>query len=268
MPTLDELLSKLWDDYCKVNPHARGVYNLLKDRGERIVNDHIAFRTFNLSNVGIDVVARVFKNSGYKAMGDYTFPEKKLEAKHYEHEDKKRPKIFVSELKTEAFSSNLQSIVQSLVKQVDETMTSQWDFVVSGRLWQPITYTCYERLREESEYAAWLAAFGFRANHFTILINALEGFETVVELNQCLKDNGFRLNSSGGEVKGSPSVYLEQSSTLAGPATVEFADGPREIPGCYYEFAKRYPLGTGELFQGFVARSADKIFESTDKEPS
>ncbi len=31
------------------------------------------------------------------------------------------------------------------------------------------------------------------------------------------------------------------------------------------EFAHRYPLPNGNLFQGFVAKSADKIFESTNR---
>ena len=40
----------------------------------------------------------------------------------------------------------------------------------------------------------------------------------------------------------------------------------RDLSGVsrYYELAKRYPLPSGELFQGFVPASADKIFESTD----
>jgi len=37
----------------------------------------------------------------------------------------------------------------------------------------------------------------------------------------------------------------------------------RDVPTCYYEFAKRYPGPDGKLFPGFVAASADKIFEST-----
>ncbi len=37
-----------------------------------------------------------------------------------------------------------------------------------------------------------------------------------------------------------------------------------EIPSCFYEFAKRYPQADGELYTGFVAASADKIFESTN----
>jgi len=45
---------------------------------------------------------------------------------------------------------------------------------------------------------------------------------------------------------------------------VQFTDGKKEIPSCYFEFAKRYLLDSGELYQGFIAKSADKIFESTN----
>lgn len=107
-------------------------------------------------------------------------------------------------------------------------------------------------------------AFGFRANHFTVFINNLKKFSEVSQVNTFLKENGFRLNSSGGEIKGSKDELLEQSSTMSGLAEVNFKDGKREIPSCYYEFAKRYPDNSGKLYQGFVAKSADKIFESTN----
>jgi len=45
---------------------------------------------------------------------------------------------------------------------------------------------------------------------------------------------------------------------------VTFSDTEHTIPGCFYEFAKRYPQSNGSLYQGFIAASADKIFESTD----
>ena len=55
-----------------------------------------------------------------------------------------------------------------------------------------------------------------------------------------------------------------QSSTRADAVDVMFADGVFRVPSCYYEFARRYPLPSGELFQGFVPTSANKLFESTD----
>jgi hypothetical protein len=45
---------------------------------------------------------------------------------------------------------------------------------------------------------------------------------------------------------------------------VQFTDGTRNIPSCFYEFARRYPMANGQLYGGFVAASADKIFESTN----
>jgi hypothetical protein len=35
----------------------------------------------------------------------------------------------------------------------------------------------YLSLLEESEYAAWMYVYGFRANHFTINVNALTNFK-------------------------------------------------------------------------------------------
>jgi hypothetical protein len=151
------------------------------------------------------------------------------------------------------------------VAQVDPTSVNTPEILWSGRLWEVPSFEEYRLLMGESEYAAWLSIIGLRANHFTISVNALKKFDDLKALNAFLKENGFQLNASGGEIKGSPEVYLEQSSTLAREVPVEFTDGTYSIPSCYYEFAKRYPLPNGELFQGFVARSADKIFESTDR---
>ncbi|MNL20374.1 hypothetical protein D3C87_1416210 [compost metagenome] len=106
--------------------------------------------------------------------------------------------------------------------------------------------------------------YGFRANHFTINTNALKGFQTLEELNNFLEASGWELNASGGKIKGNPEQLLEQSSTLADLYDIDFKEGTLKVPSCYYEFALRYPMANGELYQGFVASSADKIFESTD----
>ena len=143
-------------------------------------------------------------------------------------------------------------------------MENQFDFTSIGRPWSVSTKT-YNDLLKESDYAAWVSAFGYRPNHFTVFINVLKKFSDITFLNTYLKDKGYKLNSSGGEIKGSKEVCLEQSSTLANTIEVEFSDGKLSIPACYYEFAKRYPMKNGELYQGFVAASADKIFESTSR---
>jgi hypothetical protein len=171
--------------------------------------------------------------------------------------------VFISELLVEQCSEALQSIVHRLVDNLDPQATTADNFLYSGRHWD-LDYPTYQHLLEESEYAAWLAAWGFRANHFTVSVNHLSQFRTLAEVNQRLKDEGYRLNSSGGEIKGSPEELLEQSSTMADRAEVRFADRAASIPSCFYEFALRYPKADGQLYSGFVAASADKIFESTD----
>ncbi|MFI4875340.1 MAG: 2-oxoadipate dioxygenase/decarboxylase family protein, partial [Blastopirellula sp. JB062] len=134
---------------------------------------------------------------------------------------------------------------------------------VAGRPWQ-VAYEEWKRLRDKSEYAAWLAAHGFCANHFTVLVNALQSIDSLQQLNSLLIERGFQLNGEKGAIQGSPHDYLEQSSTAAPTIDVQFSDGAYAVPGCYFEFARRYPLPNGKLFSGFVAKSADKIFESTD----
>jgi hypothetical protein len=115
----------------------------------------------------------------------------------------------------------------------------------------------YERFYPESEYAAWTAAFGVQVNHFTVFVNALKTFKSLEELNTFLLANHLQLSESGGIIKGTPAEKLEQSSTMARKVRCAFAEGSREILGCYYEFARRY-----DGFQGFIPKSADKIFES------
>ncbi|UOF01686.1 DUF1338 domain-containing protein [Bdellovibrio reynosensis] len=264
MMSLESLLEKMWVDYCQLNPAAKRIYDLFVAKGETVLNDHIALRTFNHPRLGIESLAKHFKKLGYVEKNDYVFVEKKLYAKHYEHPNTDMPKIFISELELEKVSPFVRDTVNKLVDQIPQSVIDSETFAMSGRPW-PMTYSLYSELAKESEYASWVAAYGFRPNHFTVNINKLKNFDDITELNDFIKANGYVLNKSGGEVKGTKADYLEQSSTMASEIPVQFDDGTHNIPGCYYEFAKRYPLENGKLYQGFVAKSADKIFESTNK---
>ncbi len=264
MSDLDKLLQSLWKDYAALNAQAHAIHQLLLERGETVVNDHIAFRTFQHDKVGIPVLAAHFERHGYKARESYEFKAKKLLAKHYEHPDGQYPRVFISELKLSEFSKDLQVTVKHLIDEIRPEDVVHSGFLHAGPLWSPTTYDTYLHLKEESEYAAWMSVFGFRANHFTVLFNALKSFQDLEEFNQFIKDSGYPLNDSGGEIKGSPQDMLEQSSTLAHQVEVQFSDRTATVPACYYEFARRYPMPDGKLFSGFVTQSADKIFESTD----
>lgn len=256
------LFDNIWQQYLTVTPSASKIHHLLGN-GHDVINDHVAYRTFNIEKVNLDKLARHLISIGYTECGQYDFSAKKLTAKHFEHSISTMPKVFISELRVEEFPDEIQQIIHKLVDQIPDNISEQADFLYSGRPWQ-ISSTDYKILLATSEYAAWLAAWGYRANHFTVSINHLEGFDSITDVNDTLKNAGYALNSTGGEIKGDETVKLEQSSTLADKANVEFSDITLEIPSCFYEFAKRYPLANGELYTGFVAASADKIFESTN----
>lgn len=259
-----DLLAKLWDDYRKLTPQAARIHQLLESRGENVVNDHIALRTFSDARTGIERLARPFVQSGWRVAGEYDFPEKKLNARHYEHADADLPKVFISELRLKDCSPAAAKLIASLLDRAPQSTWNREDLALAGRPWD-LSLAEYDALASESEYAGWVAAFGFRANHFTVFVNALKTIASLEQLNTPLKSNGFSLNASGGEVKGTPAQLLEQSSTLADKVEVSFSDGTRLIPSCYYEFARRYRKPDGTLFQGFVPQSANKIFESTNR---
>ncbi|MBZ0242439.1 MAG: DUF1338 domain-containing protein [Bacteroidales bacterium] len=263
MSKVKAIFDRLWADYTTQNPSVQKVHDLFIEKGESVENDHIAFRTFDDPRVNIDVLARVFVEAGYVCKGDYHFETKRLYAKHFEMEG--RPRVFISQLKSADFSPFLQETVKKLVDQIPEKLLKSDELIYSGTSWEKPSFEFYEKLREESEYAAWLYVNGFCANHFTVSVNALKHFESLESVNQLIKDNGFRINDSGGEIKGNPSELLEQSSIRAEMIEVDFVEGKKEIPGCYYEFARRYPDKSGKLYSGFIAKSAEKIFESTDK---
>jgi hypothetical protein len=263
--TTTEIFDKLWKEYAERTPSAQKIKELFQNEGNTVFNDHVAFRTFDDERVNIDVLAKPFIAVGYVESGEYTFEAKKLYAKHYEHvTDKNAPRVFISQLKTKEFSHKLQAVVQKMIDSIPTEELNSNELVFKGRLWELPSFEVYNQLQEETEYAAWLYVNGFCSNHFTVDVNKLDTFDSLQEVNAFLKENGFKMNTSGGEIKGTPAELLEQSSVLADKFPVKFKEVTKEITSCYYEFAYRHAMNNGELYSGFIAASADKIFESTD----
>jgi hypothetical protein len=261
----NKIFDRLWADYIAQNPSAGKIFNLFKNEGESVVNDHVAFRTLDFPGINIDVIAKPFTECGYKAKGEYVFKEKHLFAKHFELEGSTaQPRVFISQLILPECSPSVQKILRESFEMSNYKQLNREEIIFSGTLFSPLSFDVYNRLRNESEYAAWFYVFGFRANHFTVSINSLKKHNSILKVNDLLKRNGFVLNSSGGEIKGTPEDLLQQSSTMADMFTVKFEEGLYDIPACYYEFAQRYPDSDGNLYSGFIAKSADKIFESTN----
>lgn len=248
-----DLLAQLWRDYTALTPQATRIHALLAARGESVRTDHVALRTFDV--LGLAQLAAPFEALGWEARVRYRFADKHLHARYWQHPDPALPKLFISELCIDELPADARMRIAALLAQLPADFApTPW----SGRPWS-VTRADYEALRDVSEYAAWVAAFGFHVNHFTVDVNALTTFAGLAELTAFLVASGFEMNEAGGLVKGSPGEGLEQAATRAEAVDVELADATLRIPSAYYEFARRY-----DGFQGFVPASADKVFESTD----
>jgi len=259
-----QLFKDLWKEYTAQNPSAQAIHNLFTEENELVVNDHVAFRTFDDPRMNIQVLAKKFLKAGYEFVGEYKFEDKHLNAVHLEHPTEDAPRVFISELILSEFSEEFQKVIKKRINSVGNAYYGDPDLIHKGCVWGKPTYADYQYLRKESEYAAWLLVHGFRVNHFTVSINALKKYDTIEKVNQFLKDNGFEMNTSGGEIKGTPEKLLQQSSTLSEIIKFEFEEGEYDIPACFYEFAIRYPNEQGEIFSGFIAANANKIFDSTN----
>ena len=265
----ERFFDSLWNDYVAIAPQAARIREAFLARGERIVNDHVAFRTLSAGPIGLDRLEGHLLDLGYRRYEPYDFPDKKLRAWGYLPAAIDRgplPRVFLSELLVDELSPRAATILRRLADAVDPARVASPDLLRAGRLWEPVSWEEYRLLESESEYAAWFAALGFHANHFTISVNHLTSLTSLEAVLDFVESLGIPINETGGRVKGSPEVLLEQGSTLADRMPVEFAGGESHVvPTCYYEFAKRHPDAAGRLFEGFVPTSASRIFSSTDR---
>ena len=252
--------------------------------GNDIENDHIAFRTMGVPNLGIQSLEKIFLHYGYQRKEHYFFAQKKLDANWYAPPSPEFPRIFISELRVQDLSDQARAIIHSYTDEVssdpvdslDLNNAAQVDEFLHSGLWRTPTADDFDQLAAESEYAAWVIYNRYYLNHFTVSVHNLKaGYDTIVDFNAFLERNGFKLNDAGGKIKTSPDGKLSQSSTIAGMVTATFSDGvQRQIAGSYVEFAERKVLepfhhlpksaiGREHRREGFEAGNADKIFEST-----
>jgi hypothetical protein len=289
MSTLDIVLEGLMSRYKTRVPDVAGVIDaMVKDNiisnGEEIENDHIAFRTMGVPQLGIQSLEKIFLHYGYTKKDYYLFPEKKLDAYWYAPPEEKYPRIFISELRVKDLSDRAQEIIRSYTNEVPSDPVNNLDLdngaavdqFLHSALWRTPTLADYKELSAESEYAAWVIYNRYYLNHFTVSVHNLKpGYNTVADFNTFLEKHGFKLNNSGGKIKTSPDGGLSQSSTVARMIEAEFAGGEKtEIAGSYVEFAERrilpqfknlpaHEVKRAHRREGFEANNADKIFEST-----
>lgn len=252
---LDHMLDMLWQDFLEINPDARRIHNLLAADNPHLQVDHLSLHTLALPRVNIAQLAKPFERAGYQPRGEFDITGTRLFARYYEHPDRTLPKLLFTELNVDSLEDEVRNNLHQFISQISPAALLQDDFCASGRHWK-IDYDSYQQLQRSSEFAAWIAAFGFRAHHYALLINSLSLHNSIDDLNDYLLEQGFRLDCENGLVQGSAEEYLEQSATTSGTAEVEFSDGSVRIPGGHLAFIRRYPAGDGRLYQGFIRTSA------------
>ncbi|GAB3642300.1 2-oxoadipate dioxygenase/decarboxylase family protein [Spirosoma arcticum] len=288
--TLNAVLAGLMRRYSERVPDVRNIINAMLDAGiiqspNEIENDHIAFRTMGVSNLGLASFEKIFMHYGYEKRDPFNFIEKKLTAYWYSPPTGENlPRIFASELRVNELSNEAQRIIHKYTDTVtgdpaDALNLDDADAVdqfLHQPLWQTPTLADYRVLLAESEYAAWVIYNRYYLNHFTISVHNLKpGYNTIDEFVAFLENRGFRLNSAGGTIKVSPDGGLRQASTVAQMIDAKFAGGDVfRIAGSYVEFAERRVLPEFQQLpahqierqhrrEGFETGNADKIFEST-----
>jgi hypothetical protein len=287
--TLDKVLNGLMTRYKERVPDVAAIIRIMMEDNiiesdNEIENDHIAFRTLGVANLGIRSFEKIFLHYGYQKRDHYYFKEKKLDAYWYAPPAEKYPRIFVSELRVKELSGEAQEIIYGYTGEVETDPVDRIDLddanavdqFLHSPLWRTPLLRDYQTLATESEYAAWVIYNRYYLNHFTINVHNLkQGYNTVTDFNNFLEQHGFILNDAGGKLKISPDKGLLQSSTVAKMVEATFANGEKKlIPGSYVEFAERKVLPEFTHLtldaikrehrrEGFEAGNADKIFEST-----
>tara|TARA_Y200000002_G_scaffold175784_1_gene144937 strand:- start:197 stop:1102 length:906 start_codon:yes stop_codon:yes gene_type:complete len=286
---ITEILESLFLVYSKRVPDVNKITTAMIKKGlvnnqNEIVNDHIAFRTMGVKNLGINSFEKIFLKHGYKKMDFYHFDAKKLDAYWYAPPSNDLPRIFISELKVDNLSINAQEIIKSYtntvkndpIDKIDLNSSLEVSKYLQTPLWRLPTKNDYESLLFESEYAAWVIYNRYYLNHYTISVHDLPGeYSDLNQFNEFVKSLGIKLNKSGGEIKVSKDKLLRQSSSVANQIEAKFSEGEKKlIAGSYVEFAERNILPEFSKInnlkierkhrrEGFETGNADKIFEST-----
>lgn len=289
MITLDKILEGLMCRYQeRVKDVSKITQALVKKELIRniadIENDHIAFRTIGVPQLGIQSLEKIFLHHGYQAREDFYFENKKINARWYAPPEDRLPRIFISELRVNDFADDIQVLIRSFTDEVKEDPVNQLDLnnavqvdeFLHSSLWRTPTWTEFNTLAEVSEYASWTIYNKYYLNHFTISVHNLpEPFNTLEAFNDLLQSIGIHLNNAGGFIKTSRDGLLKQSSSVSQLIDATFANHEvHQISGSYVEFAERkvlpefMDLSPDQISRehrrdGFETANADKIFEST-----
>jgi hypothetical protein len=245
----ERLLALLWDRYAAEVAPARTFAEL---SGGSFHNDHVAFRSLARPGGGIALMRGVFEQLGWRAAGAYTFPDAKLDAIYLAHPDG-LPRVFLSELRASELSAAAQALLAQLPADPTPPPATQPEALAA---WfsapPPPDGQALLALEKESQYGAWLLAFGRKVNHFTGAVDDIEAWQ------RRMQEAGVAMKA---DIEGAPGTALRQTATHAHPLPVRLADGrTRDWPYAYFEIAQR-----SGGFDGFLGPQARALFDMTKR---
>ena len=292
-----QLLNRLWEAYLSRVPYARKYSELVTQKGGDVVNDHIAFRTFNTHTgeqpEGIRAIKHLLNFLEYKAVGKYEFKKKKLTAIHFEHPDELFPKIFVSQLEVDQLPEWAQHEIHQAAVDTPYLVSDQSLELLSmlksdghiprvaaealvvdlaqyfRRPWAVPKKEVVLRINDVSQYAAWVLLHGNSVNHFTAFINHqnVKEWPDLETTCKALAEAGIPMKET---LEGDKGSKLQQSATQAVKEEVEVIgdDGLEKMSWtyAYYELAQRNYIeenGEKKLFSGFLGDQAAHLFDMT-----
>ena len=241
------LLELLWERYVAEVPAARTFARLA---GSHFRNDHIALRSLARPGGGIALFARVFERLGWRTAGHYGFPETHLTAIHMSHPEG-LPRVFISELLADRLSPEAQRLLSALPEDppAPESIEALADWF---RAPPPPAESALLALEKQSQYGAWLLAFGRKVNHFTGAVDDVEAWQ------RRMREAGISMKR---DIEGEPGSPLRQTASHAAPVPLRLQDGRTcEWPYAYFEIAQRAPG-----FDGFLGPQARALFEMTKR---
>ena len=293
----EALLNRLWAGYLKRVSYAREYQQLINKKGGKVVNDHLAFRTFNTHTgeqpEGIRAIKHIITCLGYFPVNKYEFKKKKLKAVHFEHPHTLLPKIFVSQLEVEQLPVWAQQVIKNVVKDTpyllsDHSIELLATLKEKGELtrlagealiqdleqffrrpWNVPQKSDVLNINDVSQYAAWVLLHGNSVNHFAAFIN----YQHVSEWPD-LESTSRAMAAAGIPMKelieGEKGGKLQQTATLSVKEDVDVMgdDGVEKMSWtyAYYELAERgleMVNGEEKLFSGFLESQARHLFDMT-----
>ena len=149
--TYQDFFAALWQKYTQVTPQALSIQTLFEGYGEQVINDHVAFRTFNNSPISLEKLEPQLIALGYQAYGAFRFENKHLKARCYRHNDDSNAP---SELLIDELPQECQDIIARYVAQIPSDAVQDPSIFYAGLVWPKPTQADYLTLAKHSEYAA------------------------------------------------------------------------------------------------------------------